>query len=1238
MNNLFKFKKVSSLLCCIVLICTSFTGGLIVPIKAWAATLSLSSYFNKDMFSYDSNRSDGSSSSLYSADLASSSLTVNGASYTLGSFINGANNALECSGQTITLTQAKYSAIGFLGVATNTDSTGIAAGKFRINYADGTYSETCITFTDWATSDNNQYIAQTMAHRHINGVDYTGNTYIYAYYLYPTPGKVVASVKLSSNSQIKILAMSTFSGVSVDLGKDFNRDGFSQDTSRNDGNLDGYGSTYAYELFPPGGTYYGRHTVVNNDMAYNMSAGIGEFNGNEFSNVVDCKGQYIVMPQGKYTSIVIAGAATNGDKTGTFTMYYSDGTSTTANITMKDWCTTDTSGQTILKTMTHRHVIPSADETRNNYIFLYTISPTSTKTLTKLGLPNNSNMHINAISCTVADQTEVVVPAPSPRVVSTTYSTEDVPVIMYSVTDFGAAANDTEDDTVAFQRALDAAYVYGGGVVFAPAGQYVFNGHISIPQNVTLRGDWRNPDSGIVTGCTILKAYESKNDENGAPFISMHNASALREITIWYPEQTSTTTVYPYPWTISTENDITYGPTVKNVTLVNSFKGINATIAAGGFFRNVYGTVLKTGLYIDRIGDILRPQTVYFRPQFWANSGLGTPPTVSNIATYTRTNATGVIIKRNDWGYMYDVYLESFKTALVIDKTANVTQGWYYNGQIMNLTIADSTTGIDIKFGSSKLPILISNSTINTVGADGVSVKAESTFGSDSTVTFNTCSITSPNGFPVQMDGDGVFNFVHCTFGDHDATKYAVTATKGSLILEGNTFSIDKPDFTLGDNMSSATVLGNSFQNNTPNYYCNVLLGDKKVDNGALSPSSFEQAPGNPTLPSYRKPSNNNIYNVKSYGAVGNGTTDDTSAFQSALNAASSAGGGTVYVPGGYYLIAGGLNVASNVELRGISEGPHHFGTSPRGSVLYATSSSSRLITLEANAGVRGLSIFYPNQVYNNPIAYPDTILFNGTGDYVFDVTFANSYVAMNVQNGGYYIDSTRGIGLSKYVYINGVSTAGYLVNIQDTMGDWQDMLREENAPRQDWWQGNPSFLGYAFDLNSSSNILSFNCFTFGVGYGTYIHGTSSNNTFYGLGHDATLNGILLDGSGTNNKFINTQLTAPGSTDHWYIIANSTYTGSVKLFSTGVWGPCTGISLSGGTVILQQLCTDAYGVLHHVGGTMNLESSVFGNNPNQIKLYSTITDAYVLACLGYGGSLGVINDKGDPDVWMNIRK
>lgn len=48
------------------------------------------------------------------------------------------------------------------------------------------------------------------------------------------------------------------------------------------------------------------------------------------------------------------------------------------------------------------------------------------------------------------------------------------------------------------------------------------------------------------------------------------------------------------------------------------------------------------------------------------------------------------------------------------------------------------------------------------------------------------------------------------------------------------------------------------------------------------------------------------VLNVKDYGAVGNGTTDNTVAFQAALDALVAGGGGTLFVPPGRYVVCSG--------------------------------------------------------------------------------------------------------------------------------------------------------------------------------------------------------------------------------------------------------------------------------------------------------------------------------------------
>jgi hypothetical protein len=63
------------------------------------------------------------------------------------------------------------------------------------------------------------------------------------------------------------------------------------------------------------------------------------------------------------------------------------------------------------------------------------------------------------------------------------------------------------------------------------------------------------------------------------------------------------------------------------------------------------------------------------------------------------------------------------------------------------------------------------------------------------------------------------------------------------------------------------------------------------------------------------------LFNVVDYGAFGNGSHDDTTAIQAAINAANAAGGGEVFLPTGTYKLTASLILKNGVTLRGVYPG-----------------------------------------------------------------------------------------------------------------------------------------------------------------------------------------------------------------------------------------------------------------------------------------------------------------------------
>jgi len=98
---------------------------------------------------------------------------------------------------------------------------------------------------------------------------------------------------------------------------------------------------------------------------------------------------------------------------------------------------------------------------------------------------------------------------------------------------------------------------------------------------------------------------------------------------------------------------------------------------------------------------------------------------------------------------------------------------------------------------------------------------------------------------------------------------------------------------------------------------------------------------------------------VRDYGAAGNGTTDDTAAFQAALNAASAAGGGVVLVgPRRYLIDSAELVIPANVTLRGGGDpGGWRINNDYSALPYCLILNPARTVRLRRNSGLEGVAI-----------------------------------------------------------------------------------------------------------------------------------------------------------------------------------------------------------------------------------------------------------------------------------------
>ncbi|MGN0847531.1 MAG: glycosyl hydrolase family 28-related protein [Kiritimatiellia bacterium] len=175
---------------------------------------------------------------------------------------------------------------------------------------------------------------------------------------------------------------------------------------------------------------------------------------------------------------------------------------------------------------------------------------------------------------------------------------------------------------------------------------------------------------------------------------------------------------------------------------------------------------------------------------------------------------------------------------------------------------------------------------------------------------------------------------------------------------------------------------------------------------------------------------------VTTFGASA-GLEDNAPAFQKALDAAARAGGGTVYVPAGFYKFRANIRVPGGVELRGCSDVPHH--TCSGGSVLMpyhgaGDENGAPFISLESGSGLRGLTMWYPEQTTIDPKPYPWTVRSLGRNCWLRDVNIGNGWQGADFAthpSDGHRISYVSGCCWRRGVFVGNSRTRGWVEDLQ---------------------------------------------------------------------------------------------------------------------------------------------------------------------------------------------------------------
>jgi hypothetical protein len=376
----------------------------------------------------------------------------------------------------------------------------------------------------------------------------------------------------------------------------------------------------------------------------------------------------------------------------------------------------------------------------------------------------------------------------------------------YSVLDYGAKADGRTDDTASFQKALDFAGQSGGGIVYAPRGNYFFSGHLTVPDAVTLKGVWesvpshnglRDPDTpGPTNNGTTFLVTENRGNEDGPAFITLHTDSTLKGIVLYYPEQDAAAEPKPYPWAIAMRGK---NPAVLAVELLNPYNGIDASQNERHLIRDVQGQPLRRGVFVDRIYDIGRIENVHFNP-WWSMKPA--------LFQWQQEHGEAFIFARSDWQYVLNTFCFGYHTGYRFVKTG----AGVCNGNFLGIGADDCNTAVEVE-DAAPFGLLIANGEFTSFhGPDPTMVRVGTN--NAGSVRLVNCAFWGPCRQIANIAGRGTVGFSDCTFVQWDSSnegRSAIQAGGGTLLVRGCEFREDKPQIELGEPVRRAVVSGNVF-------------------------------------------------------------------------------------------------------------------------------------------------------------------------------------------------------------------------------------------------------------------------------------------------------------------------------------------------------------------------------------------------------------------------------------------
>lgn len=377
---------------------------------------------------------------------------------------------------------------------------------------------------------------------------------------------------------------------------------------------------------------------------------------------------------------------------------------------------------------------------------------------------------------------------------------------------FVPPGNGILDDSITIQKALTRCAADKGGTVTLKSGKYRLNKSITVPSGVTLKGDWEGPHRLDMSKGTVIWAYAGKNDEAGLPLISLMPNSAVKGLTIYYPEQ-KLPNPYPYPWTIQGRGA---NCSVMDITLTNSYNAIDFKTYPNQqhYIRNVFGCMLRKGVFVDQSTGG-RIENVLFSHNFWVRVGLNVPESYwAPLFADSYLNSIAFQFGHAEREYVTNTFAIACKIGYHFVKS----KGGACSGSFLGIGMDFTQKPLLIE-ETDDAGILITNGEF--VAGNGVHTEGqiEVTASHTGTVQLTNCSFWGPVACIGRISGSGMVSMSQCNFVLFDWDQVsgwpAFTVNGGSVSIMNSIFFKGWDKIAIGPDVKSALIMGNVSKGST---------------------------------------------------------------------------------------------------------------------------------------------------------------------------------------------------------------------------------------------------------------------------------------------------------------------------------------------------------------------------------------------------------------------------------------